>query len=69
MPEQRTVKIDATAVTTHLLHNRQSACGAPRGEPVHWPHGHVWVKLELAYLISCPKCQRLVPEIRGDKRR
>ena len=69
MTEPRMAKLDATTVTTHILVHRKAACGTVRGEPHQWPAGHVWVKIERAYLVSCPVCQRMVPEIRGDKQR
>lgn len=54
--------VDATAVITHLRLGRLSACGTPRGEPPHWPAGHYWARMERGYLVSCPKCQRIMKE-------
>lgn len=61
------VKVDATTVTTHLLVNRQAACGTLRGEPVNWPPGHHWVRTEKGYLVSCPQCRRLLAEIHAER--
>ena len=51
----------------HLMigtHNPRTACG--RHHRDNLPAGHLWCRMEKAYLVSCPLCQRLVPEVRGD---
>ena len=49
------------------LHLPKTACGKYRREAL--PEGHLWCRLSTAHLVSCPACQRLVPEVRGDVRR
>jgi hypothetical protein len=61
-------KVDAGKVIVHLLvGDKKAACGRPAGNPASWPQGHLWVRVERGHLLSCPKCQQLLPEVRGDK--
>ena len=55
------------AAVIHLLtKSRTAACGKLKGEPPVWPAGHLWVRVSRAYMVNCPSCLRLVPEVRGD---
>lgn len=47
----------------HLGVGGRTVCGQFRGELHQLPEGHVWVRKERSYLVNCPRCQRLVPEI------
>jgi hypothetical protein len=59
-------KVDGTLAVTHLLLvNGRSACGYPAGSAPSWPAGHFWARLRNGHLVSCPKCQRLLPEIKA----
>jgi len=50
----------------HLMigvNDARTACGKYRRESL--PAGHLWVRPERAHGVSCPACQRLLPEIMG----
>ena len=64
--------VDGLSSTIHLMvgrHAVRSVCGHPAGHPAHWPAGHLWVRQELAYLVSCHECRQLLPEILGEHKR
>jgi len=62
------VKVDPTTVTMHLLVNRRSACGTPAGQPGNWPINHYWVKTEMGYLVTCPRCASILKEIHAERK-